>query len=209
MLDLTMLAFDLSFKYRNPVVVAADGYLGQMTGRVKLPKTLTQPGIPEWAVYGDRMHRRNLITSIYIIEADLEVHNHHLNEKFDRMTDSEQRADLYHCDDAEWLIVACNTPARMAKGAVHELRERGIKAGLFRPITLWPFPIRQLEPLLDRARGLIVVEAGPGQLEDEVRLAVSHAGAKFVPPIDRVRRQGGVLPQQQEILERVIALVEE
>ncbi len=209
MLDLTMLAFDLSFKYRNPVVVAADGYLGQMTGRVELPETMVQPGIPEWAVYGDRMHRGNLITSIYIIEADLEVHNHHLNRKFDRMVEEEQRADLYHCDDAEWVIVACNTPARMAKGAVHELRERGIKAGLFRPISLWPFPIRQLEPLLDRARGMIVVEAGPGQLEDEVRLALSHAGVRSVPPISDVRRYGGVLPQQQEILDRVIALVEE
>jgi pyruvate/2-oxoacid:ferredoxin oxidoreductase alpha subunit/NAD-dependent dihydropyrimidine dehydrogenase PreA subunit len=209
MLDLTMLAFDLSFKYRNPVVVAADGYLGQMTGRVKLPAALTRPGIPEWAVHGDRMHRGNLITSIYIIEADLEVHNLHLNEKFDRIAAAEQRSDCFCCEDAEWVIVACNTPARMAKGAVHELREQGIKAGLFRPITLWPFPIRDLEPLLGRARGLIVVEAGPGQLEDEVRLALSHAGVSPIPPIARVRRHGGVLPQQQEIVDRVTALVEE
>ena len=209
MLDLTMLAFDLSFKYRNPVVVAADGYLGQMTGRVKLPETLKKPGIPEWAVRGDRMHRGNLITSIYIIEADLEVHNQHLNEKFSRMVEAEQRADCFHCEDADWVIVACNTPARMAKGAVHELRQKGIKAGLFRPITLWPFPIQHLETLLGRARGLIVVEAGPGQLEDEVRLALSHAGITSPPPIHHVRRHGGVLPQQQEIVDRVISLVEE
>ena len=208
MLDLTRAAFDLSFEYRNPVVIAADGYLGQMTGRVELPKTLTLPGIPEWAVYGDRSHRGNLITSIYIIEADLEVHNEKLLAKYDRMIESEQRADCFQCDDAEWLVVACNTPARMAKGAVQELRDQGIKAGLFRPITLWPFPIRQLTPLLDRARGLIVVEAGPGQLEDEVRLALSHADIRNAPTFSNVRRYGGVLPQQQEIVDKVTALVE-
>ena len=208
MLDLTMLAFDLSFEYRNPVIVAADGYLGQMTGRVRLPKTLIQPGIPEWAVYGDRMHRGNLITSIYIIEADLEIHNLHILEKYDRMIEREQRADCFRCEDAEWLIVACNTPARMAKGAVQELREQGINAGLFRPVSLWPFPIRQLTPLLDGARGLIVVEAGPGQLEDEVRLALSHANVLRPPPIDQVRRYGGMLPQQQEIVDKVTALAE-
>jgi pyruvate/2-oxoacid:ferredoxin oxidoreductase alpha subunit/NAD-dependent dihydropyrimidine dehydrogenase PreA subunit len=208
MLDLTMLAFDLSFEYRNPVIVAADGYLGQMTGRVRLPKTLIQPGIPEWAVYGDRMHRGNLITSIYIIEADLEIHNLHILEKYNRMIDREQRADCFRCEDVEWLIVACNTPARMAKGAVQELREQGINAGLFRPVSLWPFPVRQLTPLLDGARGLIVVEAGPGQLEDEVRLALSHANVLRPPPIDQVRRYGGVLPQQQEIVDKVTALAE-
>jgi pyruvate/2-oxoacid:ferredoxin oxidoreductase alpha subunit len=208
MLDLTMKAFDLSFVYRNPVVIAADGYLGQMTGRVELPKTLTQPGIPEWAVYGDRLHRGNLITSIYIIEADLEVHNRHLLAKYEHMIENEQLADSFRCDDADWLIVACNTPARMAKGAVQELREHGVKAGLFRPISLWPFPIKQLTPLLDGVHGMIVVEAGPGQLEDEVRLALSHADIRNAPPIDHVRRYGGVLPQQQEIVDKITALVE-
>ncbi|UCD25942.1 MAG: 3-methyl-2-oxobutanoate dehydrogenase subunit VorB [Gemmatimonadota bacterium] len=209
MLDLTMSAFDLSFQYRNPVVIAADGYLGQMTGRVELPKTLTKPGVPEWAVHGDREHRGNLITSIYIIEADLEIHNEKILAKYDRMIDNEQRADCFKCDDAEWVVVACNTPARMAKGAVQELRDQGIKAGLFRPITLWPFPIRLLTPALARAKGMVVVEAGPGQLEDEVRLALSHADIRDAPPISHVRRYGGVLPQQQEIVDKVRALVEE
>lgn len=154
------------------------------------------------------MHRGNLITSIYIIEADLEVHNLHILEKYDRIVENEQRGDCFRCDDADWVIVACNTPARMAKGAVQELRDQGIKAGLFRPISLWPFPIRQLTPLVDRARGLIVVEAGPGQLEDEVRLALSHAAITAPPPIYSVRRYGGVLPQQQEIVDKVTTLVE-
>jgi len=215
MLDLTMLAFDLAFRYRNPVIVAGDGYLGQITGRVELPKELVVPGIPEWAVHGDAMHRGNLLCSIQLAEPDLEAHNVHLNEKYRRMEEEEQRADLYLCDDADWLIVACNTPARMAKGAVRALREQGIRAGLFRPVTLWPFPIRELMPLLERSRGIVVVEAGAGQLEDELRLALSHAGAhrhaegnSVGPGIEHLRRYGGVLPQQEEIVDKVAALEE-
>ncbi len=202
MLDLTMDAFDLAFHYRNPVVLASDGYLGQMTGRVNLPNHMVRPGLPEWAVYGDENHRRNLHTSILLIEADLEAHNAHLNDKYDRMTREQQRADLFRCDDADWVLVACNTPARMARGAVQQLRDRGIKVGLFRPITLWPFPIDPLTPLLERVDGLIVVEAGAGQLEDELRLAASRAGLPL-PPLHRIQHFGGVLPQQQEIVDAV------
>jgi pyruvate/2-oxoacid:ferredoxin oxidoreductase alpha subunit len=119
----------------------------------------------------------------------------------------EQRAESFHAEDAEWLIIACNTPGRMAKGAVQALHARGVKVGLFRPITLWPFPIDALLPLLDGKRGLVVVEAGPGQLEDEVRLALSHAGVPH-PPIHGVRHYGGVLPQLQEIVDHVAGLAE-
>jgi pyruvate/2-oxoacid:ferredoxin oxidoreductase alpha subunit/NAD-dependent dihydropyrimidine dehydrogenase PreA subunit len=203
MLDLTMAAFELSFKYRNPVVILCDGYLGQMTGRVDLPKEMVKPGVPAWAVPGDRAHRRNLICSIFLSEADLEAHNEHLNRKYAEMARCEQRADLFRCDDAEVLVVACNTPARMAKGAVETLRERGVKAGLFRPITVWPFPIDALAPVLPQVRRIVMVEASPGQLEDELRLAVSHAGLRL-PPIETVQRFGGVLPQQHEIVERIL-----
>ncbi len=208
MLDLTMQAFDLAFEYRNPVVVVGDGFLGQVTGRVTLPEFLVQPGLPEWAVYGDAAHRGNLHTSILLNEPDLEAHNLRLNDKYRRMTEREQRSESFHCDDAEWLVVACNTPARMAKGAIQVLRERGVKVGLFRPVTLWPFPIDALLPLLDGKRGLIVVEAGSGQLEDEVRLALSHAGETSPPEIHRVQRYGGMLPQQEEIVEHITALAE-
>jgi len=199
MLDLTLLAFELSFAYRSPVVLLCDGYLGQMTGKVELPGLMVEPGIPAWAVHGDREHRRNLVSSIQLREADLEAHNLRLIAKYERM-DSEQRADLFHCEDAEVLIVACNTPARMAKGAVRSLREEGIKAGLFRPLTLWPFPMRLLEALLGHVRSLIVVEASDGQLEDELRLALSHAGITGTLPINSLRHHGGVLPSQDEIV---------
>jgi pyruvate/2-oxoacid:ferredoxin oxidoreductase alpha subunit len=203
MLDLTMLAFELTFKYRNPVVILGDGYLGQMTGRVNLPDRMKKPGIPEWAVYGDLAHRRNLISSIELSEPIQEKHNIHLNEKYAEIAANEQRADLFHTDDAEVLVVATNTPARMAKGAVQELRDQGIKAGLFRPITVWPFPIDLLRPILDRVRRLVIVEASNGQLEDELRLALSHAGIQ-PPAIDHVRHFGGVLPQQAEIFDKVL-----
>jgi pyruvate/2-oxoacid:ferredoxin oxidoreductase alpha subunit len=203
MLDHTMLAFDLSFRYRNPVVVLADGYLGQMTGRVELPRTMVKPGLPEWAVWGDAAHRGNLIASIRLLETDLEDFNRHLNAKYARIGEEEQRAELYLCDDAEVLVVAANTPARAARAAVRTLRDAGFKVGLFRPVTLWPFPIRRLAPLLGRARRIVVVEAGPGQIEDELRLAISYSGAA-TPAIEHVRHFGGVLPQPEEIAVKVL-----
>lgn len=208
MLNLSMEAFQLAFRYRNPVILVGDGYLGQMTGKVRLPDHMVEPGLPDWAVWGDREHRANLLCSIYLAEGDLEEHNIRLNRKYRRMAEKEQRSEAYRADDAEWLIVACNTPARMAKGAVEALREGGVAAGLFRPVTLWPFPIDALGELLTpRVKGLVVVEAGPGQLEDEVRLALSHAGIA-PPPIARVRHFGGVLPQLHEIVDRVSELQE-
>ena len=207
MLDLTMLAFDLAFRYRNPVVLLADGYLGQVTGRVRLPEHLVQPGVPGWAVTGDAGHRRNLICSTLLDEADLEAHNVQLNEKYARIAAREQRAESYRGEDAEWLLVACNTPARVARGAVAALRGAGHRVGLFRPLTLWPFPVEALRALLPRVRGLVMVEAGPGQLEDELRLALSVAGVS-PPPMHAVRHYGGVLPQHHEIVDLVTRVVE-
>jgi pyruvate/2-oxoacid:ferredoxin oxidoreductase alpha subunit/ferredoxin len=208
MLDLTMLAFDLAFKYRNPVVILGDGYLGQMTSKVALPPFMVKPGLPAWAVWGDREHRRNLMCSIYLSETDLEAHNYRLLAKYERMAENEQRADLFHVDDADTVVVACNTPARMAKGAVEALRKEGARIGLFRPITLWPFPMRQLQPHLGHIRRFVVVEASEGQLEDELRLALSRSGIYHLPDIEGVRHMGGVLPQLQEIIERVCACEE-
>jgi pyruvate/2-oxoacid:ferredoxin oxidoreductase alpha subunit len=118
-------------------------------------------------------------------------------ERFGRTTGGLLRT--YRCEDAELLFVACNTPSRMVKGAVEELRQKGVKAGLFRPQTLWPFPIDALLPLLPHVERIVVVEASPGQLEDELRLAVSHAGVRL-PRIEHVQRYGGVLPQQRDVV---------
>lgn len=205
-LDLTMLAFQLAFKYRQPIMIFGDGYLGQVTGKVSLPDHMVKPGIPDWAVAGDRDHRANLISSIRLTDVELQEFNEYLETVYARMIENEQRADSFMCDDAEVLFVAANTPARMTKGAIRMLRAKGIKAGLFRPITFWPFPIKHLMPILNagKVRRIVVVEASPGQLEDELRLALSHAGAKNVPEINHVQRLGGVLPQSHEIAQAVL-----
>ena len=207
MLDFTMLAFELSMRYRNPVVVLADGFLGQMTGRVVLPRELVRPGVPGWAVRGDAAHRRNLVTSILLDERDFEAHDRAIVAKYRRMAAAEQRADAWLCEDAEVLVVACNTPARIAKGAVRALRDEGVRAGLFRPQTVWPFPIDALVPLVagEAGRRIVVAEASDGQLEDELRLALSHAGAGSGVAITHVRRMGGLLPTHAEIVETVRA----
>jgi len=207
MLDLTILAFELSFKYRNPVIILADGYLGQMTGKVQLPTEMTKPGIPSWAVYGDRNHRRNLISSIQLMEADLEKFNNFLHEKYKSM-EVEARSESFMADDAEVLLVACNTPARAAKGAVQNLRDMGIKAGLFRPITIWPFPSKHLMAHLPHVKRIVTVEANvSGQIENELRLSMSLAGVEKLPPITHVRRSGGLLPQQVDVVEHVKSIL--
>jgi pyruvate/2-oxoacid:ferredoxin oxidoreductase alpha subunit len=165
---------------------------------------MVKPGIPAWGVWGDRDHRRNLISSIYLAETDLEKWNVHLNAKYESMK-VEQRADLYMCDDAEVLLVACTTPARTAKGAVQVLRSRGIKAGLFRPVTVWPFPIEALKPVLPNAKRIVVVEASNGQLEDELKIALANARIREYPEIEHVRHYGGVLPQMEEVILKVAA----
>ena len=140
--------------------------------------------------------------------SDLEKLNHHLNDIYAEITENEQRADLFKTDDCEVLFVAANTPARMTKGAIRTLRAKGIKAGLFRPISLWPFPIKALTKLLREKsiRRLVVVEASHGQLEDEMRLALSHAGVYELPPIAHVQHSGGILPQSAEIVEAVLKM---
>ena len=207
MLDLTMLAFKLTFKYRNPVLILADGYLGQMTGKVQLPTEMIKPGIPTWASYGDRNHRRNVISSIQLLESDLEKFNQYLEKKYQSM-EVEARSESFLADDAEVLLVACNTPARAAKGAVQNLRDMGIKAGLFRPITIWPFPTKQLMAHLPHTKRIVMVEANiGGQIENELRLALNLAGVEKLPAITHVRRSGGMLPQQADIVEHVKSIL--
>ena len=200
MLDFTVLAFDLAQRYRTPVVVLADGFLGQMTGRVVLPDRMVRPGLPAWSVPGDGAHRGNLVTSILLDPHEFEEHNRGIVAKYARIQAAEQRAAPYLCDDAEVLLVACNTPSQLAKGAVRTLREQGVRAGLFRPQTLWPFPVEALLPFLRPGRRIVVVEASDGQIEAELRLALSEREAGAGIPISHVRRLGGVLPSQPEIV---------
>ena len=202
MLDHTMLAFELSFKYRNPVMVAADGYLGQITGRVNLPDHMIEPGLPEWAVFGDADHRDNLISSIFQDFHELEQHNEKISAKYAEMQANEQRSALHRTDDADTLIVAANSPARTARAAVERLRRKGIRVGLFQPITLWPFPIDALRPLLPNIERIVVVEASNGQLEDELRFAMVPFDTRAIE-FHHVRHMGGILPEEGEIVDKV------
>ncbi len=213
MLDLTILSFELAFKYRNPVMILGDGYLGQMTGKVILPKKMIKPGLPKWAVWGDKEHSRNVNSSIHLSEQELSKHNVHLNQKYKTIIENEQRSECFECEDADYIIVACNTPSQMALGATQHLRAKGYKVGLFRPITLWPFPIKEFSRVLGEGRlsensqpspkAIIVVEASNGQLEDELRLNLSYKSKGPLPTIENVRTFGGILPQMQEIIEKI------
>jgi pyruvate/2-oxoacid:ferredoxin oxidoreductase alpha subunit len=168
---------------------------------------MIKPGIPKWAVNGDADHRGNLINSIYLSEQDLEAHNVYLNDKYRQMAENETRCETFMADDAEVLVIATNTPARASKGAVQDLRQQGIKAGLFRPITVWPFPVKQLAKELPHVKHIVVVEASNGQLEDELRLALSNFGVTNLPAVSHVRRFGGMLPQQTEVTAHVKAIL--
>jgi pyruvate/2-oxoacid:ferredoxin oxidoreductase alpha subunit/NAD-dependent dihydropyrimidine dehydrogenase PreA subunit len=205
MLDLTLLAFELADRYRNPVLLLADAYLGQMTGKVVLPRRVVRPGVPAWAVRGAPGHRQNLIASIELRDTDQQAHTRLILEKYRRIQAAEQRAETFRCEDAELVIVAAGTLARTARVAAESLRAEGQAVGLFRPRTLWPFPVDALLPVLSRTRRLLVVEAAGGQLEDELRLAVSHAGSGPLE-VERLQRHGGVLPTQQEIVEAARAM---
>jgi 2-oxoglutarate ferredoxin oxidoreductase subunit alpha len=174
---------------------------------VQLPNYLVKPGIPKWAVYGDRQHRGNLVSSIDLQELDLEKFNQHLQDKYESMK-AEARAESSMTADAEVVLVAANTPARAAKGAMKSLRDQGIKAGLFRPVTIWPFPVEPFKALLPTARRIVVVEANAGgQIEAELRLSMSQAGVEKLPPVTHVRRSGGMLPAQSEIVDHVKSIL--
>jgi pyruvate/2-oxoacid:ferredoxin oxidoreductase alpha subunit len=207
MLDFTMLAFELSFKYRNPVIVAADGYLGQITGRVNLPDYMVKPGLPAWAVWGDAAHRDNLNTSIFQDFADLERHNFRISAKYREMIRNEQRATDYKAEGAKILVVASNTPATTAKAAVERLRREELPVGLFQPVTIWPFPIEHLHPILGQVTDIFVVEASDGQLEDEIRLALQHAGIDGFR-FHRLQHMGGIMPEVGEIYDKAKEIVE-
>jgi pyruvate/2-oxoacid:ferredoxin oxidoreductase alpha subunit len=203
MCDLTMLAFELADRYRNPACVLADGTIGQMMEPVALPEPRLPAGEPAWAIRGDAETRTNLITSIHLEHSQLEEHIQHLKRKYDQIEQAEARHHAYRLEDAEVVLVAYGIVARIAQSAVDAARVRGLRAGLFRPITLWPFPSRALADLSPAARRILVVELSTGQMVEDVRLAVS--GRR---PVHFYGRAGGVLPSVEEIVDKIDDLLE-
>lgn len=199
MCDLAFAAFDLAEKYRIVVYMLTDGVIGQTMETVTLPEPLPRREVPEWALDVSRP-RTNMISSIYLETDDLEALNLRLQAKYRRIEEAEQRCELYQAEDAEVLLVGYGISGRLARTAVDELRARGIRAGLLRPITLFPFPVNELRRL--RAKQLIAVEMSCGQMIDDVKLAINCDR-----PVHLINRMGGNIPGTGEIVERTIKLI--
>ncbi|OQX29843.1 MAG: 3-methyl-2-oxobutanoate dehydrogenase subunit VorB [Spirochaeta sp. LUC14_002_19_P3] len=197
--DFTVEAFDLADEYRTPVIILADGYLGQMSEPVVLPKPTGKTFEKPWAVTGAKDRKQNIIVSLLLHpENVLELHNLHLQEKYERITQKIRRYETYKTEDADWLLAAYGTSARIAQKAVDKLREDGIKAGLFRPTCLWPFPDRELAECASHCTRLLTVEMSHGQMVEDVKLAVNGA-----IEVDFYGRAGGALPTVKDIIARI------
>jgi pyruvate/2-oxoacid:ferredoxin oxidoreductase alpha subunit len=195
MCDLTVRAFEMADRYRNPVVLLADGVLGQMMESVVLPEPVAEPPDKPWAVTGEAMTRRNLISSIYLQPEELEAHINKLQEKYRLAEEREPSHETFQIEDASIILVSYGITSRVAKEAVEAARNRGLRVGLFRPITLFPFPRRSLRELSSRADAFLVVELSHGQLLEDVRLAVEGRAR-----VNHMSRTGGMIPQSVDIL---------
>jgi pyruvate/2-oxoacid:ferredoxin oxidoreductase alpha subunit len=195
MADLTALAFELADRYRNPVVVLADGFIGQMMEPVEFPQTAIEPQLPQWAVAGTAESRGNLITSLHLDIDDMEAHQGHLEAKYRLAEQHEVRAEEYQTDNAEIVLVGYGIVARILKAVTAEARSEGLNVGVLRPITLYPFPKLHFQRLAQKARVFVVVEMSNGQLIEDVRLALN--GSR---PVEFLSRVGGNVPSHDEVL---------
>ncbi|MFI5113589.1 MAG: 3-methyl-2-oxobutanoate dehydrogenase subunit VorB [Terriglobales bacterium] len=206
MADLTGLAFELADKYRNPAIILADGFTGQMMEPLELE--YRDPQIPPrpWAVQGTAETRKNLISSIYLETDVLEEHVRKLEAKYIRAAHLEPRYEVLETEDAEVLLVGYGITSRVLRSAVAMARREGLKAGLFRPITLWPFPSQALVEAAEKVSKILVVELSNGQMVEDVRLALNGK-----VPVEFYGRTGGNVPSVEEVhsqlMQRMMALV--
>jgi len=204
-IDLTVLAFDLAEKYRNICMVMADGSIGQMMEPAELPEMRPlRTTTPDWAVDGCLERPQRILTSILIDPTLEEIYNHKILDTWYRIKENEIRYKEYYLDDAEYVVVGFGTAGRIALTAVRNARAEGIKVGLFRPISLSPFPFPQLEELAKTSQGFLVTEMNTGQMLEDVRMAV-----KGRVPIEFYARVGGIVPYPDEILGEIYRLVHE
>jgi 2-oxoisovalerate ferredoxin oxidoreductase alpha subunit len=198
MADLTALAFEWADRYRTPVFVLTDGFVGQMMEPVEFGRQAVLPDPPSWAVTGDRATRANLITSLHIGVDDLEAHNRHLEAKYKQAEECEVRAEEFCMEDAEIVLVGYGIVGRILKAVTAEARAEGIRVGVLRPISLYPFPAAGLRKAAAHAQVFAVVEMSMGQMVDDVRLALN--GAR---PVEFYGRCGGNVPSHDEVLSLV------
>ncbi len=200
MADLTILAFDLADKYRNPAVVLTDGFVGQMMEPLDLEYREIVPPLKPWAVQGTAGTRQNMISSIFLESDELEAHQRKMEAKYIRCQQTETRCEQYRTEDAELIVVGYGIVSRVLRSAVDLARQQGIKAGLVRPITLWPYPTQELIRATARAEKILVVELSNGQMVDDVRLTLNST-----KPIDFYARVGGNVPSVEELFEKIAA----
>jgi 2-oxoglutarate ferredoxin oxidoreductase subunit alpha len=198
MADFVELSFELAFKYRNPVMMLSDGAIGQMMEKVYLgPQKERSLSVPEWATTGKPASReRNIITSLDLDPNRQEVFNHKLQAKYDEIKKNEVRYEEFQCDDADYLLVAYGTSARVCQKSVLLGRERGIKVGLLRPITLFPFPTKRINELANQVRGMLSVEMSAGQMVEDVLLSVNGK-----VPVYHFGRMGGIVTTPEEVVD--------
>ena len=203
MADFVDLAFELSFRYRNPAMILSDGIIGQMMEKVVLPPfkpRRTEEEIKRecpWATFGRTADRNpNVITSLELKPETMEARNLHLQEKYNEIKEREVRYEILQTDDADYLIVSFGSAARIAEKALEIARSMGVRVGLFRPITLWPFPSKQIAAMAKGKKGVLVVEINAGQMVQDVRLAVNGA-----VPVEYFGRLGGIVPEPDEIVQ--------
>lgn len=205
MADYTFKAFDVADEYRMPVMILADGMLGQMMEPVELREPRSDVPEKDWACTGHEGKRdHNIVNSLQLVADDLDRLNRERFERYETIKAKEQLSEEYLCDDADIIVVAFGAAARIARNAVRAAREKGVKAGLFRPITLWPFPVDALERTVAQAKGYLCVEMNMGQMVDDVRLTV--AGRR---PVGFYGRTGGVIPTPDEVLSAIEGMNEE
>ncbi|MDA3809435.1 MAG: 3-methyl-2-oxobutanoate dehydrogenase subunit VorB [Spirochaetaceae bacterium] len=197
--DLTVDAFELADKYRMVVTILGDGYLGQMSEPVILPEPTVNPPAKPWAVSGNKGRKPNQVMSLRLSPEDyLEKHNIHLQELYSRVEKEIPKAENFLTDDADYIIVSYGTSSRIVRKAVKALREEGIKAGLFRPITLWPYPMKELNELSKKVKKVLTVEMSAGQMLEDVKVAVNGAAE-----VDFYGKMGGAVPESAEIIKIV------
>lgn len=199
MADFTALAFELADRYRNPVFVLADGYVGQMMEPVSLPLALATAPARPWAVEGTAATRANLITSIYLDHDRLEAHERKLWQKYEEIRRREARVEQVRTEDADVLLVGYGIVSRVLRRAVALLRAEGVRAGLVRPMTGWPFPTAKVRELSWRVGRILVVELSTGQMIEDVKLAVEGRCR-----VDFYGRLGGNVPSAEEIVRYVL-----
>ena len=205
MADFVALGFELAFKYRNPAIILADGVIGQMMEKVVLPPQKPRRTEAEiiaqcpWATTGKPKTREpNIITSLELKPDIMEVRNIHLQAKYKEIEENEVRFEEINCEDADYLMIAFGSCARIAQKAMEMARAEGIKVGLLRPITLWPFPSKAIADYANKVKGMLSVELNAGQMVEDIRLAVNGK-----VKVEHFGRLGGIVPDPDEVVNAI------